>query len=170
MGTEWKNSGKTAIYNARIAMYSHVLLFIYLPRPFSFVFIRFWIFTQDLALKVWWRLLNIYGGDWGWVVTHLGFEFKTRYLQGRDCCGHYRPTKLRRIARIRLVTISQVEFLLYIIQFYLLIRLMNTAILNLLVNLETDSTVRFTGMEWHGIASNGIGWRGWHGMGWHGMA
>ena len=44
------------------------------------------------------------------------------YLQGRDCCGHYRPTKLhRRIARIRL-TISQVEFLSYAIQFYLLIR------------------------------------------------
>ena len=50
---------------------------------------------------------------------------KLGYLQGRDCCGHYKPIKLsRRIARMRLLTISQL-FLLVILHIDLFSYLLN---------------------------------------------
>ena len=37
--------------------------FVYLV-PAHFLLFSFGFFTQELALKVWWRLLNIYRGEW----------------------------------------------------------------------------------------------------------
>ena len=73
---------------------------------------------------------KIHNNDAPWMLDKL----KLGYLQGRDCCGHYKPIKLhRRMTKIRLVTISQLVFLSYAMQFYWLICLMPSAILNLLV-------------------------------------
>ena len=64
---------------------------------------------------------------------------KLGYLQGRDCCGHNKLMKLHgRMTRIRLVTIHRWYLVIPHVLFAYLLN--GTAILNLLVNFETDST------------------------------